>query len=107
MAAHTEAAHDTAAEPGRTARAETTLAGGARVVVEVHGAADADALVTRAFAAASVEVGRCAWQKADPASAALMGYAGIVGGAEPMRELFRLLERIRTSAATVIVTGEN
>ena len=34
-------------------------------------------------------------------------YAGLVGRSTPMRDLFRMLERIRATSATILVTGEN
>ena len=34
-------------------------------------------------------------------------YAGLVGRSAPMRDLFRMLERIRATSATILVTGEN
>jgi transcriptional regulator with PAS, ATPase and Fis domain len=34
-------------------------------------------------------------------------YAGIVGHSAPMRALFRMLERLRATDATVLITGEN
>ncbi|MBK8171817.1 MAG: sigma 54-interacting transcriptional regulator [Sandaracinaceae bacterium] len=33
--------------------------------------------------------------------------AGIVGESAPMRDMYRMLERVRTSHATILVTGEN
>jgi two-component system response regulator HupR/HoxA len=44
---------------------------------------------------------------ADEAAEEATAYAGIVGRSAPMRGLFRMLERLRTTDATVLVTGEN
>lgn len=33
--------------------------------------------------------------------------SGIVGDSAPMREMFRIMERVRTSHATILITGEN
>jgi len=44
---------------------------------------------------------------ADEAEDGATTYAGIVGRSAPMRALFRMLERLRATDATVLVTGEN
>jgi transcriptional regulator with GAF, ATPase, and Fis domain len=44
---------------------------------------------------------------ADEAEDGATAYAGIVGRSAPMRALFRMLERLRATDATVLVTGEN
>jgi transcriptional regulator with GAF, ATPase, and Fis domain len=44
---------------------------------------------------------------ADEAAEEATAFAGIIGQSAPMRGLFRMLERLRTTDATVLVTGEN
>jgi len=91
--------------PQPSAKLETTLANGTLVRVEVMGPSDSEAIATRALAAASLEVARggVAPRPSEPPSS----YAGIVGAAAPMRDLCRLLQRIRGSNATILITGEN
>ncbi len=44
---------------------------------------------------------------ADTDAAEAVSYAGIVGRGAPMRALFHMLERLRSTTATVLVTGEH
>ncbi|HJL14024.1 MAG TPA: sigma 54-interacting transcriptional regulator [Sandaracinaceae bacterium LLY-WYZ-13_1] len=81
-------------------RVERIFRDGQRVAVEVEGD-DAEALAERVLAAGAAEVER----EAPPPE--LERYAGIVGQSPAMKSLFRMLERIRNSDATVLVLGEN
>ncbi len=84
------------------ARLERALPTGHRLAVEIEGD-DADSYAERAFALAAAAMER----PRDDDDEALTGYAGIVGASDPMRSLFRMLERIKNSDATVLVLGEN
>jgi len=98
----------TEGDPDRTApraRVERPLAGGGQLVVEVEASEEAEGLAERALAAAAKEIDREPVDE-EPADA-IDDYAGIVGSSEPMRSLFRMLERIKNSDATVLVLGEN
>ncbi|MEQ8894379.1 MAG: sigma 54-interacting transcriptional regulator, partial [Sandaracinaceae bacterium] len=94
--------NEATAERAEHARVERQLPSGARLAVEVDGA-DAQRLAERAVALA---------EQAEPSpeasdDEAQKAYAGIVGGSPPMTALFRMLERIKNSDATVLVLGEN
>ncbi|MEC7520307.1 MAG: sigma-54 dependent transcriptional regulator [Myxococcota bacterium] len=94
--------HESKSESAQRARVERELHNGARLAVEVEGQ-DAQRLAERAAALA---------EQAAPApepddDEAQRAYAGIVGGSAPMATLFRMLERIKNSDATVLVLGEN
>ena len=85
--------------------AETTLSDGTWLKVEIAGRDGADRLADHALDAAA---GALAKERPAPASPeAIAKETGIVGGSGPMRELFRTLDRIRGSNATVLVLGEN
>jgi transcriptional regulator with GAF, ATPase, and Fis domain len=88
---------------GRSARAQETLADGTVVIVEAEGPSASDDAVTRAVR--SVGDAFAPRQAAAPADEGNPG--GIVGRSQPMQQLFRMLERIRGSGATVLITGEN
>ncbi|MBZ0117931.1 MAG: sigma 54-interacting transcriptional regulator, partial [Sandaracinaceae bacterium] len=83
------------------ARAERLLASGARLAIEIEGPG-ADAKLERAMTVAAAELD--APRRIDPE---LENYGGIVGASAPMKALFKMLDRIRTSDATVLVLGEN
>ncbi|UJR82023.1 sigma-54 interaction domain-containing protein [Sandaracinus amylolyticus] len=85
------------------ARAELTLRDGARVAIEVLDHDDADRLANRGLAAATTEIERALGHREEPVS----HHPKIVGRSAPMLALFRMLERIRNSDATVLVLGEN
>jgi transcriptional regulator with PAS, ATPase and Fis domain len=90
--------------PEARARAERVLADGRRLAIEAHGN-DAESLVERALALATAELdGR---DEAAGELGEIESYAGIVGGSPAMKSLFRMLERIKNSDATVLVLGEN
>jgi len=85
--------------------AETTLSDGTTVRVEV-GHADAERLAPLALDAASGAVADAIERESLDEKGAVFE-TGIVGSSPPMKDLFRMLERIRGSNATVLITGEN
>ena len=85
------------------ARAEGTLRDGTQVVVEVMHAERGDRLSERGLAAAIAEMEHDLGRVEEP----VMHHPSIVGRSAPMLALFRMLERIRNSDATVLVLGEN
>lgn len=89
------------AEPSQ-ARVALALPGGGRVEVEVKGHENAQAIAERGAAWLSMEL-----EPTPAQTAPAPHFAGIVGTSEPMRALFRMLERIRSSDATVLVLGDN
>ena len=91
--------------PALTVRLEQDLDEGGRLTLEVGGTPGAEAMAHRALAAAMTEINRPL--PGDPIAPEIESYAGIIGGSEPMRSLFRMLERIKNSEATVLVLGEN
>jgi len=96
------------ATEGGFARADTTLSDGTHLTVEVRReGGDVRALAEKGASAAGLEIARAA--EALPASAVEGegAFQGIVGQSRKMKELFRMLERIRGSNATILVTGEN
>ena len=84
----------------------TTLADGTELHLRITGDGDIDRLSKTALDAAA---GALADGRAKPVErkGKLGADTGIVGSSAPMEELFRMLERIRSSNATVLVTGEN
>ncbi len=86
------------------ARLERALRTGQRLAVEVEGE-DAEALVERAFAIAAAELE--ADREVDDEDPSIQSYGGIVGASDAMKALFRMMERIKNSDATVLVLGEN
>jgi transcriptional regulator with PAS, ATPase and Fis domain len=89
------------------ARLERALRTGHRFAIEVEGEG-AERLAERAFAAAAAELEKSlAAPRRDDDATPMQSYAGIVGGSDAMRALFRMLERIKNSDATVLVLGEN
>ncbi len=87
------------------ARLERRLTGGGTLAVEVAGTDDDEATAERALAAAGAAVDRR--PAPDAFDGEMEGYAGIVGGSPAMKALFRMLDRIKNSDATVLVLGEN
>ncbi len=85
------------------ARLEAALADGRQLTVEVAGD-DAEDAAHRALAAAERELIRD--RDTDPLGE-IESYAGIVGSSPSMRALFKMLDRIKNSDATVLVLGEN
>ncbi len=89
------------------ARLAQELKGGHKLTIEVDGE-DAERLAERAIAAAAQEIeGVLARDQHDDEDTGLRNYAGIVGASDAMRSLFRMLERIKNSDATVLVLGDN
>ncbi len=85
--------------------AETTLSDGTWLKVEISGRTGAEKLADLALGAAA---GAVASKPIEPkAPEAIARETGIVGGSAPMREMFKTLDRIRGSNATVLVLGEN
>ncbi|MCS6799522.1 MAG: sigma-54 dependent transcriptional regulator [Myxococcota bacterium] len=95
--------------PANRATREATLADGMVLTVALSAVPDrfdADALVGRALEGAARELAlalAAGGSEPEPATS----YEGIVGRSAPMRALFRMLERLRGSNATVLITGEN
>jgi two-component system response regulator HupR/HoxA len=87
-------------------RAERTrdLSIGVRLKVAVEGD-DAERFAERALAIAAAELEREDREPERPLK--IESYGGIVGAADTMKALFRMLERIKNSDATVLVLGEN
>lgn len=88
-----------------TATVEHALREGGTLTVAVDGTDDSERKAQRAMAAAAAEVDRP--PSDDPLEPDIESYAGIVGSSESMKALFRMLERIKNSDATVLVLGEN
>ncbi len=87
------------------ARLERALRTGRRLAVEVEGR-DAESLAERAFAlaAANLEADREPEEEEDTS---VQSHGGIVGSSDAMKALFRMMDRIKNSDATVLVLGEN
>ncbi len=98
---------DTLADGGSFGRSETTLNDGTHVALEVRASSEGQALAESGVQAAAAEVARARGTLPAEAVEGETAFAGIVGKSSPMRELFRLLERIRGSHATILITGEN
>jgi two-component system response regulator HupR/HoxA len=81
----------------------TSLSSGARLTVDVSGTADDEASTERATAAAMREIESFLHKKEE----APRPHAVIIGKSPPMMALFKTLERIKQSDATVLVLGEN
>ncbi|GAB4201728.1 MAG: hypothetical protein OHK0013_14080 [Sandaracinaceae bacterium] len=85
----------------------TALTHGGYLTVEVAGTEDDETLQERAVAAALREIDAWRARRADGVREEVKGHPVIVGKSPPMLTLFRMLERIRQSDATVLVLGEN
>lgn len=81
----------------------TSLSSGARLTVDVSGTADDEASTERATAAATRELESFLHKKEE----APRPHAVIIGKSPPMMALFKTLDRIKQSDATVLVLGEN
>ena len=88
-------------DPSGLTRAEATLSDGTHLSVEV-GRPDADQVAQAALDAAAGALAGGIHETKEP-----VNETGIVGTSPPMLELFRMLDRIRGSNATVLITGEN
>lgn len=89
------------------ARAESTLSDGTVVSVEVRGGHASRDLAQQGLFSACAEVARRIDTSSSLETQEAISETGIVGKSEPIRTLFRLLSRIRTSSATVLITGDN
>lgn len=87
------------------ARLAQELKGGHKLTIEVDGE-DAERLAQRGLAAAALEI-ETATARDDDDDEPPAGYGGIVGRSDAMRSLFRMLQRIENSDATVLVLGDN
>ena len=76
---------------------------GAHLAIEVSGHEQAATLSARALAAAMVEAQAFLGRRDEPPAP----HPRIVGSSGPMLAMFKMLERIRNSDATVLVLGEN
>ena len=85
----------------------TTLADGTELHLRVSGDGDIDRYAKVGLDAAAGAVAEAQSKPAKKRTGALGADTGIVGSSAPMHDLFRMLERIRSSNATVLVTGEN
>lgn len=81
----------------------TVLTSGARLAVEVSGTSDDETLAQRALAAARREIEEFLGRHDEPPRP----HPVIIGSSPPMLALFKMLERIKQSDATVLVLGEN
>ena len=79
------------------------LATGGRVAVDITGTEDDERLTERCLAAALREIEGLRNKKVEVVNP----HPVIIGRSPPMMALFKLLERIRQSDATVLVLGEN
>jgi len=84
----------------------TTLADGTELHLRVSSDGNVERLSKAALDAAAGAVAD-ARERPEKNEDGLGAETGIVGSSAPMLELFRMLERIRSSNATVLVTGEN
>lgn len=87
------------------AHEETMLSDGTWLKVSVSGSEDIVRKTRLALAAAAGAVAEAT--EPPKTDDELVKETGIVGQSTPMRELFRMLDRIRSSNATVLVLGEN
>ncbi len=90
-------------DPQDCARLERRLPSGLRLSIEVEGH-DAERYAERALATAAAAMTQ---QVVPTPESVVQNYGGIVGASESMRALFRMLERIKNSDATVLVLGDN
>jgi transcriptional regulator with PAS, ATPase and Fis domain len=89
------------------AHAETHLPDGTKVALTVEGVRATEFVAQRALDAASLAVAKAMSTLPERAEEGKTSFAGIVGASTPMRDLAKLLERIKGSNATVLITGEN
>jgi transcriptional regulator with PAS, ATPase and Fis domain len=85
------------------ARVELELPDGSRLSIELANHDDAERFAQRGLTAAAREISKDAGPPEEP----VRHHPSIVGASTPMLALFRMLERIRNSDATVLVLGEN
>jgi transcriptional regulator with PAS, ATPase and Fis domain len=85
----------------------TALTHGGHLTVDVAGTEDDETLEERALAAARREIDAFRARQAEAAREQPTGHPDIIGKSPPMLALFKMLERIRQSDATVLILGEN
>jgi transcriptional regulator with PAS, ATPase and Fis domain len=85
----------------------TELTLGGRLTVDVSGTEDDETLTERAIAAARRDLDAFRARAVESAKEPVKGHPVIIGQSPPMLALFKMLERIRQSDATVLVLGEN
>jgi transcriptional regulator with PAS, ATPase and Fis domain len=86
------------------AKVETVLPAGGTLAIQVTGTTDDDALAQRALVVAARDL---AERIGRPVEEAPRPHPMIIGQSAPMLALFRMLDRIKNSDATVLVLGEN
>jgi transcriptional regulator with PAS, ATPase and Fis domain len=89
------------------AHAETHLPDGTKVALTIEGVRASEFVAQRGLDAASLAVAKAMSALPERAEEGKTAFFGIVGSSTPMRDLARLLERIKGSNATVLITGEN
>jgi two-component system response regulator HupR/HoxA len=80
------------------------LPAGGTLAVELAGTGDDEGLAQRALAVATKEVGERQTRKPDAPPGL---HPVIIGSSAPMMALFKMLDRIKNSDATVLILGEN
>ncbi len=85
-------------------RVTTALPLGGTLAIELGGTDDDDGLAQRALAIAAREIGERQGRKPDAPQGP---HSVIIGNSAPMLALFKMLDRIKNSDATVLILGEN
>ncbi|MFO0686723.1 MAG: sigma-54 dependent transcriptional regulator [Sandaracinus sp.] len=86
------------------ARVTTGLPTGGSLAVELAGTEDDETLAQRVLAVALREIAERSARRPDPGPT---GHPVIIGHSPPMLALFKMLDRIKNSDATVLILGEN
>lgn len=87
--------------------AETTLSDGTVVRLDIERDGSNAEIARAAEVALDAAAGAVTRSFDRPAPKDAISDTGIVGTSPPMRELFRMLDRIKSSNATVLITGDN
>jgi transcriptional regulator with PAS, ATPase and Fis domain len=74
------------------------------IAIEVAGTGDDDVLAQRALAIAIRSISEGVPRRAEPV---ITSHPSIIGSSAPMSALFKMLDRIKNSDATVLILGEN
>jgi len=85
-------------------RVTTALPAGGMLAIELAGTGDDDGLAQRALTVAAKEITERMARKPD---APIGLHPVIIGSSPPMMALFKMLDRIKNSDATVLILGEN
>jgi len=85
-------------------RVSTALPAGGMLAIELAGTTDDDGFAQRALAVAAKEIGERQGRKPDAPPGL---HPVIIGSSAPMMALFKMLDRIKNSDATVLILGEN